>query len=191
MKILIINQAQVQQLLPMDECMNVMAEVLKTLSRGDTINPLRHGLWLPKKVGALLTMPAYWGDIKAMGLKVLSVFPCNQGTEYDALQGAVLLFETTHGCLLAIIDASEITAIRTAAVSGVATQLLAREEAGDLAILGSGVQARTHLEAMLLVRNVRRVRVWSRTADHAQKFAHRESERHNIKVEPMVTACAV
>jgi ornithine cyclodeaminase len=129
MKILIINQAQVQQLLPMDECMNVMAEVLKTLSRGDTINPLRHGLWLPKKVGALLTMPAYWGDIKAMGLKVLSVFPCNQGTEYDALQGAVLLFETTHGCLLAIIDASEITAIRTAAVSGVATQLLAREEA--------------------------------------------------------------
>ena len=76
--------------------------------------------------------------------------------------GAVMIFETKHGQPLAIMDATEITAIRTAAASGVATRLLARDDAGDLAILGSGTQARSHLEAMLLCRTIRRVRVWSR-----------------------------
>ncbi len=188
MKVLLINQSEVPQLLPMRECMVVMAEALKTLARGEALLPLRPVLWLPEKVGALGMMPAYLGDLNAMGLKVVSVFPGNHGTEYDSHQGAVLLFEAEHGRLLAIIDASEITAIRTAAVTGVATKLLAREDAGDLALLGAGVQARTHLEAMLLARTIGRVRVWSRDPDHARQFAERESKRHGIKVEPAATA---
>ncbi len=187
MKVLIINQSEVQQLLPMNECLEVMAAALKTLARGEAILPLRPVLWLPEKIGALGMMPSYLGDIKAMGLKVVSVFPGNHGTEYDSHQGAVLLFETAHGRLLAIVDASEITAIRTAAVTGVATKLLAREDAGDLAILGSGVQARTHLEAMLLARKIKRVRVWSRNLEHGTEFAEHESRRHKIAVEPMAT----
>jgi len=188
MKVHLINQAEVLQLLPMSECIEVMAEALKTLARGNAILPLRPVLWLPEKVGALGMMPSYLGDLKAMGLKVVSVFPGNHGTQYDSHQGAVMLFETEHGRLLAIVDASEITAIRTAATTAVATRLLARENAGDLALLGSGVQARTHLEAMLLARPVRRVRVWSRDPDHARRFAERESQRHGVKVEPMGTA---
>jgi ornithine cyclodeaminase len=187
MKVLIINQSEVVQLLPMDECMNVMAEALKTLARGDAILPLRPVMWLPERVGALGMMPGYLGDIERMGLKIVSVFPGNHGTEYDSHIGAVLLYETRHGQLLAIIDASEITAIRTAAVSGVATRLLAREDAGDLAILGSGVQARSHLKAMRIARNIRRVRVWSRNPDHAQQFADHESQTHGIPIEPMFT----
>jgi ornithine cyclodeaminase len=132
-------------------------------------------------------MPGYLGDIQRMGLKIVSVFPGNHGTEYDSHIGAVLLYETKHGQLLAIIDASEITAIRTAAVSGVATRLLAREDAGDLAILGSGVQARSHLKAMRIARDIRRVRVWSRNPDHAQQFADRESQAHGVSIEPMFT----
>jgi ornithine cyclodeaminase len=89
---------------------------------------------------------------------------------------------------LAIVDASEITAIRTAATSAVATKLLAREGASDLAILGSGVQARTHLEAMLLARRIQRVRLWSPNPDHARRFAERETQRHGIKVEAKGTA---
>jgi len=139
MKVHIINQAEVLELLPMRECIDVMAEALKTLARGNAILPLRPILWLPEKVGALGMMPSYLGDVKAMGLKVVSVFPGNHGTEYDSHQGAVMLFETEHGRLLAIIDASEITAIRTAATTAVATQALARADAGDLAILGAGV----------------------------------------------------
>lgn len=168
--------------------MEVMAEALKTLARGDAINPLRRGLLLPEKVGVLGLMPAYVGDIKALGVKVITVFPGNQDTEYDSHQGVVMLFEPEHGRLLAIMDASAITAIRTAAVSGVATKLLAREDAGELAILGSAVQAHTHLTAMLLARQIKRVRVWSRRFDHAQAFAQRESERHSIAVEPVATA---
>src|SRR3990172_6611901 len=171
MEVLIVNQAEVTALLPMAECMDVMAEALKAVGRGETILPLRPVLWLPEKVGALGMMPAYIAPLKALGLKVVTVMPGNHGTEYDSHQGAVLLFESEHGRLLAMVDASEITAIRTAAVSGVATRLLAREDSGDLAILGSGVQARTHLEAMRVARTLRRVRVWSKSPEHARAFA--------------------
>ena len=188
MKVHIINQAEVLQLLPMGECIDVMAEALKTLARGNAILPLRPVMWLPEKVGALGMMPSYLGDFKAMGLKVVSVFPGNHGTQYDSHQGAVMLFETEHGRLLAIIDASETTAIRTAATTALATKLLARENAADLALLGSGIQAHTHLEAMLLVRPIQRVRLWSRSPAHARQFAERESRRHGIRIEPMETA---
>jgi ornithine cyclodeaminase len=187
---LLLNQSEVTHLLPMRECMAVMAEALKALARGDVILPLRPVMWLPEKVGALGMMPAYLGHVQAFGLKVVSVFPGNHGTPYDSHQGAVMLFEAQHGQLLALMDASAITAIRTAAVSGVATQHLARAEAGDLAILGSGVQAQTHLEAMVLARPLRRIRVWSRNPDHARAFAERESAKHHVAVEAMPTAPA-
>src|SRR5512138_1209552 len=118
MKVLVINQSEVQRFLPMHECIDVMAEALSALARGDAILPLRPILMLPERVGALGMMPAYLGDIGAVGLKVVTVFPGNHGTRYDSHQGAVLLFETVHGQLLSIMDASSITAIRTAAVSG-------------------------------------------------------------------------
>jgi ornithine cyclodeaminase len=187
-KVLIVNQSEVAQWLPMHECMDVMAEAFKMLAAGKTILPLRPIMWLPEKAGALGMMPAYMQNIAALGLKVLTIFPGNHGTPYDSHQGAVLLFEAKHGCLLAIMDATEITAIRTAAVSGVATKLLARDDAQELAILGSGTQARTHLEAMLLARKITRVRVWSRNFDRACQFAERESRRHGIAVEPVETA---
>lgn len=185
MQILVINQSEVPELLPMAECIDVMADALKRLSQGDVILPLRPVMWLPEKVGALGMMPGYIGSQSIMGLKVVSVFPGNHGTEYDSHMGAVMLFETQHGAPLALVDASEITAIRTAAVSGVATRELAHSDASDLCILGAGVQARSHLEAMLAVRDVKRVRVWSRNADHAKQFAVDESKRHGIQIEPM------
>ncbi len=188
MDVLIVNQKEVPVLLPMGECMEVMAAALASLARGEALLPLRTIMWLPEKAGALGMMPAYLKDANVLGLKVISVFPGNHGTEFDAHQGAVMLFETRHGRPLAIIDATEITAIRTAAVSGVATKLLAREDAGNLAILGSGTQAIKHLEAMLLARKIGRVRVWSRNPKNAAAFAERESRRRGIAVEAMSTA---
>ncbi|MGI8551915.1 MAG: ornithine cyclodeaminase family protein [Dehalococcoidia bacterium] len=188
MEVLIVNQAEVKRLLPMPECIEVIAGALETLAHGDAILPLRPVMWLPERLGALAMMPSYLGNPKVVGLKVITIFPGNEGTAYDSHQGAVLLFEPEHGRLLAIMDASEITAIRTAAVSGLATRLLARKDAGDLAILGSGVQARTHLEAMRAVRMLRRVRVWSRNSGNAHTFAERESKRWGIVVEPIEAA---
>src|SRR6185295_14316234 len=103
-------------------------------------------------------------------------------------QGAVLLFEATHGSLVAIIDATSITSIRTAAVSAVATDALARKHVTSAAILGSGVQAAAHLEALLVVRPIERVRVWSRSFDHAKAFAAREFARHGIRIEAVRSA---
>lgn len=183
MATLILNQSDVARLLPMRECIEAVAGALARLAGGEVILPLRPVMWLPERVGALAMMPCYEGESRMVGLKVITVFPGNQGTPYDTHQGAVLLFEATNGRLLAVADASEITAIRTGAASAVATRLLARQDAGDLAILGSGTQARAHLEAMHEVRPIRRVRVWSRNPDHARRFAAAGSEAHGVEVE--------
>src|SRR5258706_5398521 len=180
---LVIGQSEVPGLLPMAECLGVMEEVLGALARGEAILPLRSILWLPEKIGGLGLMPAALPGWKVVGVKVITFFPGNERTELDTHQGAVLLFEAEHGRLLAIIDATSITAIRTAAVSGVATRLLAREDAGDLAIIGSGTQARTHLEAITVARGLRRVRVAGKDRDRAKAFAARESKKHGIEVE--------
>jgi ornithine cyclodeaminase/alanine dehydrogenase-like protein (mu-crystallin family) len=188
MQVLIVDQEEVPGLLPMAECMEAMSRVLATLARGEALLPLRSILWLPEKVGGLGLMPAALLPEHVVGLKAITFFPGNEGTELDTHQGAVLLFEAERGRLLAVIDATSITAIRTAAVSGVATRVLAREDAGDLAIIGSGTQARSHLEAMAVARRLRRVRVASKDFDRARAFAARESGRHGVEVEPVRSA---
>src|SRR5438093_6160878 len=155
MQVLIVSQQEVRELLRMEECIDVMADALAALTRGDAVMPLRAMAGMPEHPGLLAWMPSLLPASNVMGIKVISVFP-NEGTELESHQGAVLLFEATRGQLLAVVDASEVTAIRTAAVSGLATRLLARPDADDLAILGSGTQARTHLEAMSVVRDLRR-----------------------------------
>lgn len=191
MKVLIVSQREVAELLPMSECMDAMADAFLALTRGEALLPLRQVLHLPGGAGAFAVMPAVVGaepQPAALGLKAITVMPHNHGTAYDSHQGAVLLFEGEHGSLQAILDASAVTAIRTAAVSGVATRALARPDAGDLAILGTGVQADTHLEAMMVARPLRRVRAWSRAAENVRAFAARAGKRHGVEVEPAASA---
>ena len=188
MEVLIVNQEEVPRLLPMAECMEAVATSLAALADGKAMLPLRSILWLPEKVGGLGLMPAALLPERVVGLKAITFFPGNEGTDLDTHQGAVLLFEAERGRLLAVMDATSITAIRTAAASGVATRLLARKDAGDLAILGSGVQARTHLEAMKIARRLSRVRVAGKDLDRAKAFAARESRKHGIAVEPFASA---
>ena len=106
-----------------------------------------------------------------LATKVVSVYPSNTGSGFSSHQGVVLLFEAEHGSLQCIADAHAVTAIRTAAASAIATDLLARKDATRLAIIGSGTQARKHLEAVSSVRSISAVRVWSRSAEHAAAFA--------------------
>jgi len=185
--VLFVNQEEVPGLLAMDACMAAMERVLATLARGDATLPLRTILWLPEKAGGFGLMPSLLPTEKVLGVKVITFFPKNEGTELDTHQGAVLLFEADRGRLIAVIDATSITAIRTAAVSGVATKLLAREDASELALIGSGVQARTHLEAVLVARRIRRVRVASQSLDRAKRFADRESARRGVPVQAVET----
>ena len=188
MELLIINGQQVRELMPMAACMDVMEDALRALGRGEAHNPLRSFTWLPDKRGLLAAMPAL--NEEAMGIKVISIMPENINTAYESHMGAVMLFDATYGRPLALIDASEVTSIRTAAVSGVATRLLANATASDLAILGTGVQADVHLEAMMVARDIKRVRAWSRSAENREKFAARVKSRFGVAVELAQTAQA-
>lgn len=188
MTTLIIPQHLVPELLPMAECVDAMEEALGAMARGDAVLPLRTMVWMPDRSGLLGTMPGYLGAPASLGIKIIAYMPGNHGSDRDSHQGAVLLFDTKVGDLLAVIDASSITAIRTAAASGLATRLLAREDAGDLAILGTGVQASAHLEAMRTVRRLRRVRVCSRSIEQAKRFAGHHAKDLDVPIEAVATA---
>ena len=183
MPVRILNQAEVTALLPMAECIEVMDGALRTLSSGGALLPLRPVLRLPGGRGLFGLMPAAIAEPETLGLKAIAISPGNEGTELDTHQGLVILFDPERGTPIAVMDASSITAIRTAAVSGVATRALAREDAGDLAILGSGVQARSHLEAMAAVRRLRRVRAWSPDPRQLAAYVGAVRERLGITVE--------
>jgi ornithine cyclodeaminase len=188
MTTLVITQEEVRRLLPMKDCIGAIRTALAELAGGTAIQPLRPVMWLPDRIGALGMMPGYLASIDTIGIKTITVFPGNAATPYDSHQGSVMLFDGRHGRLRAIIDATEITAMRTAAASAVATDLLARPDASSLAILGSGVQAGSHLDAMAAVRPIRTVRVWSRTAEHASRFVTaRRSDEFDIAVRDSVT----
>jgi ornithine cyclodeaminase len=172
MSVLVLNQEEVERLLDMEGCIEAMADALGSLARGEVQVPLRF-IVRPEDGASLLgLMPAHRaGGSPLYSLKTVAVFPDNPKRGLDAHQGTVTLFDGETGEVRALMNASAITAIRTAAVSAVATRLLAREDARELAILGAGVQARTHLEAMRLVRDFDRVRIYSPTAEHARALA--------------------
>jgi ornithine cyclodeaminase len=166
-----VSHSDVLALLPMSECIDAMRDALRTLAQGGALLPLRQVVRLPDGRNAFALMPAALDDPPALGAKVITVFPGNDATPYDSHQGAVLLFDREYGRLIGILDASTITALRTAAVTAVATRELARPDARTLALLGAGVQAATHLESISLVRAIDEVRVWSRSGDRARRFA--------------------
>ncbi|MCY0988769.1 ornithine cyclodeaminase family protein [Nannocystis sp. ILAH1] len=189
MTTVILTQREIRQLLPMAECVEQMAEVLTALARDEATSPLRWGMRLAG--GAILgMMPAALHSRRALGLKIVAVFPRNHGTPFDSHQGLVTLFDAETGAPRAILDATEVTAIRTAAVSAVATRALAREGADDLAILGAGTQAWTHVEAMLCVRPIRRVRVFSATQANREAFARQAEQRFAVEVRAVDSARA-
>jgi ornithine cyclodeaminase/alanine dehydrogenase-like protein (mu-crystallin family) len=185
-KILILTHDEVKELLPVRECMPVMAEALADLARGNAYQPLRMILTPPGAAGDIALMPSYRsGERAAYGIKTVCFFPENPSKGLDSHQGSVTLFSAVTGELLALMNASAITAIRTAAVSGVATQLLAREDAGELAIIGTGVQARTHIEAMACARPIKRARVASLNLERARAFADEFGARYPFAIEPV------
>src|SRR4051794_20247975 len=171
-KNLILNEHEVEKLLTMRECIEVMETALSSLARGEVHNPLRSVVRPLNASGFLGLMPAFrGGDTPLFALKEVCIFPGNPARGLDTHLGAVLLHSGETGQLLGIMNASAITAIRTAAVSAVATKLLAREDAHSLAIIGAGVQGRTHLEAIPLVRNIDDVRIVSRSREKAEALA--------------------
>ncbi|HEY6332495.1 MAG TPA: ornithine cyclodeaminase family protein, partial [Blastocatellia bacterium] len=171
MKVLVLNHHEVVRLMPVSECIPVMDKALASLARGLMYQPLRSATVPRNAAGLLGMMPCYGYDPRLFALKAVCIFPGNSEKGLDIHQGGVLLFSGETGQLLCLMDASAITSIRTAAVSAVATRLLSAEDAGELALIGAGIQARAHLLAMACVRNIRRARVASRGESTARAFA--------------------
>ena len=186
---LILNYDQVKQLLPMHECIDAMTDALSALARGEAEMPLRT-IFRPQDVrGVMAMMPSFRrGGAPLFGLKAICVFPDNAAIGKDAHQGGVLLFSGETGELLALVNASAITEIRTAAVSAVATRVLAREDASELAIIGAGVQARSHLEAIGCVRPIKRARIAARRFEKAQLFVEEMQAKFEFEIAAVETS---
>jgi len=184
MSVTILNHQQIEQLLPMNECIHVMERAFVALARGDVDQPLRTVFRPPGVQGVMAMMPTFrGGGTPLFGLKAICVFPGNAAIGKDAHQGAVILFDGRTGELRAIVNASAITAIRTAAVSGLATRVLATTDASTLAIIGAGVQARAHLEAIACVRQLSRVRVAANRKESAERFVREMKSRAPCEIE--------
>ena len=172
MSVLVLSEHDVRRLLDMESCIEAMTEVLASLARGELFQPLR-SIARPPGAGSLLgLMPAYrGGTAPAYALKEIVVVPDNPARGLDTHMGGVLLHDGETGELVAVLNASPVTEIRTAAVSAVATRALARADAQRVAILGAGAQARGHVHAMRAVLDDPEIRIWSRRMEAAEELA--------------------
>ena len=171
MQMRILSANDVQKALPMATAVAGMKQAYAQLSSGAANVPLRGQLAVTPHAATTLTMPAYLQESEALAVKVVSVFPGNADQALPLIHGLVLVLEADTGRPLALMEGAALTAIRTGAGAGAATDILARPEAAVAAILGSGVQARTQLEAVCTVREIKEVRVYSPTNAHAVAFA--------------------
>ncbi len=168
-----LDRERIAALLPMEACIPVMEQAFRSLAAGNTLQPLRSLMWLPDKRGILGMMPGYAQNPDILGIKVITIFHANGALGLPSHQGAVMLFDAKQGTPLLILDAAEITAIRTAATSALATKLLARKDASHLAILGTGEQAERHIRAISLVRPIEKISIWGRNNAHAENLARK------------------
>jgi ornithine cyclodeaminase/alanine dehydrogenase-like protein (mu-crystallin family) len=167
---LLLTESDVREVLSMRDLIDAMEAALVAFSAGRVNQPLRTVLEVGEQRAFFGVMPAYVPDSPALGTKLVTVFGRNAALGLPTHLATIVLLHPETGELLALIDGRFITEARTAAVSAVATKLLANPDAGTLALLGTGVQARSHLEAIACVRPLRDVRVWSPTASHRAAF---------------------
>ena len=168
---LLLTERDVRDLLSMDDLIDAMRGALAEFSCGRVQQPLRTVLEIGAQHAFFGVMPAYIPAAGALGTKLVTVFGSNAALGLPSHLATIVLLDATTGELLSIMDGRYITEARTAAVSAVSARLLARPDAGVLAILGSGVQARSHLRAIVRVRRVREIRVWSPSPGRRQAFA--------------------
>ena len=172
MSLMVFSERDVRQLLDMESCIEAMTEVLTSLAQGELHQPLRSISRPPGASSLLGLMPAYRGGASpSYGLKEIVVVPENPSRGLDTHMGGVLLHDGHTGELVAVLNASPVTEIRTAAVSAVATRALARPDVARVAILGSGAQARGHVHALRAVLDDPEIRIWSRNLGSAEQLA--------------------
>ena len=176
-----IDREEVARRLTYEMCIPIVRHAMIAFSRGETKQLLRS--IIPLSEGRLFgIMPGAMGTRAPFGAKLISIFPENFARGIQSHQGLVILFDPETGAPVCAVDAGEITAIRTAAASAVATDALARKDARRLALLGYGEQAETHARAIQKIRNLESIVVWGRSPQRAQAFAERMQAELNVPI---------
>jgi len=173
----IINRQEVERLLPMAACIDVLDDAMRAASSGAVSMPLRLFTPLADGTGSFGLMPGSMLDPPFFGAKVISLLPGNPAKGLPMVQGYVSLFDHESGKAVALIEGASVTAIRTAAASGLATRVLARKDARTHGIFGTGVQAITHIDAVNCARDIAEILVWGRDPEKTRQFAGQQSER--------------
>ena len=162
---LILNSKAVSEALSHAECVEALEPAMRAVSEDRVILPLRQYLNVPETQGKFTLMPGYVAEPRTFGVKIVSKFPRALDSPYGSHVGAVMVFEPNEGIPLALLDGAELTAIRTAAASGLATKVLSRTNSRSVAILGAGMEALHHIHAMLAVRDITDIRIWNRSPE--------------------------
>ncbi|WP_131781587.1 ornithine cyclodeaminase family protein [Legionella gresilensis] len=184
LKLLSLNE--VKQCISMPEAIHALEDAFMQLARQQVKLPLRMGINIEEEDALTLAMPAYLAHNKALGLKVVSIFPKNLTKHKPSITGFIMLLDAITGEPKVLMDGSYLTALRTGAVSGLATKYFAKPDASHLAIIGSGAQAYTQLEAIAAVCPIKQVSVWSRSISNAEHFAEQIASDYKVQVHSNV-----
>lgn len=185
---LLLTESDVRDLLPPADLIRAMEQALSEFSSGQVTQPLRTALQVPPQRNFFGVMPAYMSSPAALGIKLVTVFNANAARGLPTHLATILLFDPETGALEVIMDGRYITEMRTAAVSAVAVQRLARKDSAVLAVLGSGVQARSHVELLTRICSFREIRAWSPTRDHLGQFVSDASPISSVPVHAAISA---
>lgn len=185
---LLLTEADVAAVLSMDDLIEAMASALRRFSAGGAVQPVRTVIPVDGGHAFFASMPALARDPDALGAKLVTVFGSNAARGLPSHLASIVLLDPETGALVALLDGRYITEARTGAVSAVSSRLLARPEASSLAIIGSGVQARSHLDALSRVHRLRQVRVWSPDAGRRRRFADEMTPRAPCEVRAVERA---
>lgn len=184
----ILSAEDIRQALPMKAAIEAMKEAFAELSAGRVTMPTRAHIDISDHAGTALFMPSYAAHFGKIGVKIVNVFGNNRAKGLPAIQGLVCLFDSETGTPLALLNGTYLTALRTGAASGAATDLLARADASTVAILGAGVQGRTQLEAVCAVRSIRKACIYDVTRKAAETFAEELGDALAVEVAPTCSA---
>ncbi len=177
------SRQAVEEGVSMPEAIELMKEAFRSLSVGEAVVPLRVNLPQPAQNAQTLFMPVYLPSAEALGVKMVTIFRDNPVQNLPLIHGMMLVMDGTNGQPLALLDAEYLTALRTGAASGLATDLLARKEAKVLAVFGTGAQARTQVEGVAAVRALEKVLVFGRNPVTAEAFCHEMQVKTGLKME--------
>ena len=181
----IISDEEVKKTISMMEAIDAMVDAFKEISSGEIVVPVRTFLENDRKNGMLLSMPCYSKAKNLYSVKLVTVFPKNQSHNLPMIQGKVLIIDGRNGSTLAMIDAPYLTALRTGAASGLATKLLSNEDASVLAIIGTGKQSITQIEAVLAVRSIKTILVKGNGLKKSEDFCERIRQNFSVQALPI------